>query len=154
MGRKSTKENKRIVQIKREELGLTREQASEKLGFISADRLEKIENGRVEVHPEEILAMAEAYNCPNICNNYCANECPIGKKYVPEVEEKALSQITLEVINTLANLNKQKARLVEITVDGQITEEEEKDFKMILDELNSMSHSISSMKLWIEEHVK
>ena len=39
MGRKSTKENKRIVQIKREELGLTREQASEKLGFISADRL-------------------------------------------------------------------------------------------------------------------
>ena len=98
--------------------------------------------------------MAEAYNCPNICNNYCANECPIGKKYVPEVEEKALSQITLEVINTLANLNKQKDRLVEITVDGQITEEEEKDFKIILDELNSMSHSISSMKLWIEEHVK
>ena len=154
MGRKSKKENKSIVQIKREELGLTREQASEKLGFISADRLEKIENGRVEIHPEEILAMSEAYNCPNICNNYCANECPIGRKYVPEVEAKALSQITLEVINTLSNLNKQKDRLVEITVDGQISEEEEKDFKMILDELNSMSQSISSMKLWIEEHVK
>ena len=154
MGRKSTKENKSIFQIKRESLGLTREAASDKLGFISADRLEKIENGRTTPHPEEILAMAEAYNCPNICNSYCANECPIGKKYVPEVEAKALSQITLEVINTLSNLNKQKDRLVEITVDGTISPEEERDFNTIIEELNSMSQSISSMKLWIEEHIK
>lgn len=43
MGRKSTKENKTIYQTSREALGLTRDQASEKLQFISADRIEKIE---------------------------------------------------------------------------------------------------------------
>ena len=41
MGRKSTRENKNIYQISREEAGLTREGASEKLKFLSADRIEK-----------------------------------------------------------------------------------------------------------------
>ena len=56
MGRKSTKENKNIYHISRENVGLTREAASEQLGFISADRIEKIENGKSAPHPDEILA--------------------------------------------------------------------------------------------------
>ena len=44
MGRRSTKENKNIYQLSREEADLTREAAAEALGFISADRIEKIEN--------------------------------------------------------------------------------------------------------------
>ena len=44
MGRRSTKENKNIYQLSREETSLTREAAAEALGFISADRIEKIEN--------------------------------------------------------------------------------------------------------------
>ena len=43
MGRKSTKENKTIYQKSREALGYTRDAAAEKLGFISSDRIEKIE---------------------------------------------------------------------------------------------------------------
>ena len=42
MGRKSTKENKNIYQTSREAMEYTREAAAEKLGFISADRIEKI----------------------------------------------------------------------------------------------------------------
>ena len=36
MGRKSTKENKNIYQISREEVGLTREAAAEKMDYISS----------------------------------------------------------------------------------------------------------------------
>jgi len=43
MGRISTKENKNIYQIKREELGLSREKASELLVTIPPERIEKIE---------------------------------------------------------------------------------------------------------------
>ena len=43
MGRKSTKENKTIYQTSREALGYTRDAAAEKLEFVSADRIEKIE---------------------------------------------------------------------------------------------------------------
>ncbi len=61
MGKKSVKENKNTYQNSREEAGLTRKQASELMEFISADRIEKIENERTEPHPEEILAMSRCY---------------------------------------------------------------------------------------------
>lgn len=44
MGRISTKENKTVYQISREALGYSREKASEVLGWISSERIEKIEN--------------------------------------------------------------------------------------------------------------
>ncbi|MCR4657605.1 MAG: hypothetical protein K5770_15475 [Lachnospiraceae bacterium] len=46
MGKKSVKENKNAYQNSREEAGLTRQHASELMEFISADRIEKIENER------------------------------------------------------------------------------------------------------------
>ena len=61
MPRRSTKENKTAYQLSRERAGLTREAAAERMEFISAARIEKIENERSELHPEEVLAMAEAY---------------------------------------------------------------------------------------------
>lgn len=101
MGKKSVKENKNIYQISREECELTRDQASEKMVFVSSDRIEKIESERTFPHPDEILAMAECYKKPDLPNYYCSHECPIGKKYIPEVKLKDLSQITLEVLSSL-----------------------------------------------------
>ena len=135
MGRKSTKENKNIYQTSREELELTRDAAAELLGFMSADRIEKIENEKSAPHPDEILAMADCYKNPSLCNYYCSHECPIGQKHVPEVKSKDLSQITLEMLATLNTLSKEKDRLVEITVDGEISEDEVSDFLKIQKEI-------------------
>ena len=93
MGKRSTKENKNIYQLYREEAELTREKASEKMEYISADRIEKIESEKSYPHPDEILVMADCYKKPNLCNYYCSHECPIGKEFVPEVRLKDLSQI-------------------------------------------------------------
>ena len=153
MGRKSTKENKNIYQISREEMNYTRDAAAEKLGFISSDRIEKIENERSLPHPEEILAMADCYKNPSLCNYFCSHECPIGKEYVPEIKSKDLSQITLEMLATLNKLNKEKERLIEITVDGELTEDEIPDFISIKEELEKMSGAIDSLNLWIEKTI-
>ena len=71
MGRKSTKDNKNIYQRSREKLGLTREAASDLLGYISADRIEKIESEKSTPYPEEIISMADCYKNPMLCNYYC-----------------------------------------------------------------------------------
>ena len=42
MGKKSTKENKTKYHLAREELGWSREYASEQLGMITPERLERI----------------------------------------------------------------------------------------------------------------
>ena len=64
MGKKSTKEDKSIYQICREEAGLTRAEASEAMSFVSESRIEKFESGKSPVQPEEVLAMAKAYKKP------------------------------------------------------------------------------------------
>ena len=128
MARRSTRENKNIYQTTRENLALTREEASELLITVSPERIEKIENERTLPHPDEVLVMAEKYRQPSLCNYYCANQCPIGQQYVPEVKIKDLSQIVLEMLASLNSMQKKKDRLIEITVDGEISGDELADF--------------------------
>ena len=154
MGRKSTKENKNYYQEIRESLNLTREKASELLEFISADRIEKIEADKSAIRPEEVLQMAKVYNKADLANYYCTHECPIGKKYVQPIEYKDLSQITLEMLATLNSLEKQKERLIEITVDGKISDEEKADFEEIKRQLDEMSKTIASLSIWVESKIE
>ena len=150
MARVSTKENKTIYHKTRESLGLTRETASELLETIAPERIEKIENQRCLPHPDEVLVMAEKYKQPSLCNYYCANQCPIGQQYVPEIKVKDLSQIVLEMLASLNAMNKQKERLIEITVDGKITGDELKDFIYIQEELERISIAVETLQLWSE----
>ena len=153
MGRKSTKENKNIYQTSREEAGLTREGAAELLEFISSDRIEKIESEKSLPHPDEILAMADCYKNPSLCNYYCSHECPIGQEYVPEVKLKDLSQITLEMLASLNTLEKEKNRLIEITVDGRISDDEKEDFERIQTQLAQISMAVDSLQLWVQQAI-
>ena len=153
MGRKSTKENKNIYQTSREAADLTREAASELLEFISSDRIEKIENEKSLPHPDEILAMADCYKNPSLCNYYCSHECPIGQEYIPEVKFKELSQITLEMLASLNSLEKEKNRLIEITVDGEISDDEIHDFEKIQEQLSQISLAIDSLQLWVQKAI-
>ena len=153
MGRKSTKENKNIYQISRENVNLTRDAASEQLEFISSDRIEKIENEKSYPHPDEILAMADCYKNPSLCNYYCSHECPIGQEYVPEVTAKDLSVITLEMLSTLNTLSKERDRMIDIAADGKVSEDEITDFLRIKEYLENMSLTIESLKLWVENTI-
>ena len=153
MGRKSTKENKNIYQTSRENCNFTREQAAELMEFLSSDRIEKIENEKSLPHPDEILAMADCYKNPSLCNYYCSHECPIGQEYVPEVKIKELSQITLEMLASFNSMEKEKNRLIEITVDGIISEDELKDFESIQERLAQIALAIDSLQLWVQKAI-
>ena len=153
MARVSTKENKNIYHTTREGLQLTREAASQLLETITPERIEKIENERSLPHPDEVLVMAEKYRQPGLCNYYCANQCPIGQQYVPEVKIKDLSQIVLEMLASLNAMNKQKERLIEITVDGKISGDEVEDFIAIQQELERISVAVETLQLWSEQMV-
>ena len=153
MGRKSVKENKNIYHLSREALGYSRAIAAEKMKYISADRIEKIENEKSLPHPEEVLAMADCYHNPSLCNHFCSHECPIGQEYVPEVQAKELSQITLEMLSTLNILSNEKDRLIEIAVDGEISEDEIPDFVAIQENLEKMSMIIDSLNLWVNNTI-
>lgn len=151
MGRSSVKENKTPYQLRREELGYSREKASEILEGIQPERIEKIESRKSLAHPEEILLMSDAYKKPSLCNYFCSNECPIGKEYVPEIKENHLSQIVLEMVASLNKIQGSKDRLIEIASDGRINDDEIQDFILIRENLEKISMTIEALQLWSEQ---
>ena len=151
MARVSTKDNKNIYFRLRDELGLSREKASELLESIPPERIERIENEKALPHPDEILVMADKYKAPHLCNYYCANECPIGQQYVPEIEIKDLSQIVLEMLASLNAMHRKQERLIEITADGNIEEHEIEDFVRIQEDLEKISITVETLQLWVEQ---
>ncbi|MCI5596988.1 MAG: XRE family transcriptional regulator [Lachnospiraceae bacterium] len=106
MGKQSTRENKNIYQRCREEQGLTREKASEKM---------------------------------------------IGDRYVPEIEMSELSNIILETIASLNEITPLTNRLIQITRDGMISDDEIKDFAFISKKPDEVSLAIDSLNLWIDK---
>ena len=148
-----TKKDKTIYQQKREECGLTREKASELFKSITPERLERVESGKFTAHPDEILQMAEKYHAPHLCNYYCSNECEIGKQYVPEIKVKDLSQIVLEMLASLNSIRRNQERMIEITADGVIDEDEIAEFVDIQEELEKISITVETLQLWIEHMI-
>ena len=90
MGKQSTRENKTIYQICREEAGLTRSEASEKMTAVSDSKIEKFEYEMQDPTPYDIIQMADAYKCPELCNYFCSHKCEIGHRYVPERLQKMI----------------------------------------------------------------
>ena len=144
-----------IYKETRKRHGLTRDEVCDKaaeLDFpLQPERLERIENGKFSITPEEIMLLSKIYGEPTLCNHFCANECPIGKKYVPEVEVKDLSQIILEMLFSLNSMKNSQERLIEITSNGQINDDEIRDFVSIQRKLEQLSITIESLQLWVEQ---
>ena len=153
MGRKSTKANKSIYQLTRESLDLTREKAGELIPGFSPERIEKIENGRIQVQPDDVMLMAEYYREPSLCNYYCANECPIGQVHALRTESKELGQIAVETLNALNKMSRSKERLLEIVEDGEVQPDEYEDFAEIKQILDKIALSVSNLQLWVNEQI-
>lgn len=144
-----------IYKKTRTEHGMTRDAVCDKALImnnpIQPERLERIENGKFRITPEEVMLLAEIYGEPTLCNHYCSNDCPIGEKYVPEVKVKDLAQIVLEMLSSLNSMKKSQERLIEITADGIIDDDEIKDFVFIQKELEHISITVETLQLWVEQ---
>ena len=151
MGKQSTRENKTIYQLCREAAGLTRAEASDKMEAVSDSKIEKFDYETQEPTPYDIIQMADAYKRPDLCNYYCSHKCEIGHRYVPEVEVTDLSNIILETIASLNEINPLTGRLIQIARDGKISDDEMKDFAYISKKLDEISLAIDSLNLWVDK---
>ena len=151
MGKRSTRENKNVYQLAREERGLTREEASELMDGVSAARIEKIEYEAQEPLPYDVVQMAGAYKKPELCNHFCSKQCAIGNRYVPELKEAELPEIILETIASLNDISPYTGRLIQIARDGKITDDEIRDFAFISSKLDQVSLAVDALNLWVEK---
>lgn len=152
MGRQSIKENKSVYQLFREDAGLTREAASDLMIGVSPSRIEKIENGQ-EPTPYDVLQMSKCYKRPELCNIFCTQKCAIGAKYVNAVQSTELPSIILETIASLNDIQPLTSRLIEITRDGKVSDEEIRDFAIIQKKLAKISAATTALQLWTDKMI-
>ena len=130
----------------------SREYAAEKLGF-SDDKLERIENGKQAPAALDVLAMAELYKVPGLCNYYCHNSCEIGKKYVPEVEISDLPTVIIRLLDSLYKVEDIKKPLINITADGVIDDDEIPELVRVKSILDNLSEMTSALNILIESKI-
>ena len=159
MGKKATKAADNMYYLARCEAAETdeafssREKAAELIG-IDRTRLARIELDTIAPYPEEVKAMAEVYNMPELCNSYCARECPIGKNSVHEVTIDDFDRLALKVLGSLKDIDTLRLSLVAISEDGVIDESEQETFQHILDSLEKISINAKALQLWAIKNIR
>lgn len=159
MGKKATKAADNMYYMARCEAEMlnpelsSREKAAEIIGM-DRTRLARIELDTISPYPEEVKAMAEVYNTPELCNSYCARECPIGKSSVKEVTIDDFDRLALKVLGSLKDIDSLRASLIAISEDGVIDENEKKTFQDILDSLEKISTNAKALQLWAIKNIR
>ncbi len=158
MGKKATKAADNMYYLARCEAAETnsefssREKAAEIMDM-DRTRLARIELDTIAPYPEEVKAMAKAYNVPELCNSYCARECPIGRDNVPEVKIVDFDRLALKVLGSLKDIDALRASLIAISEDGIIEEKERPAFQEILDSLEKISANAKALQLWAIKNI-
>lgn len=121
--------------------------------FLCIDRLRlmKIENGQKTPEPDDVAAMAKAYNAPELRNYYCAKECPLGCDSKPFIYDD-LDKISVRLMSALHFLENANDRIFAILEDGEVSENERAEFNNILQTLEKISYSAGSLELWARKN--
>lgn len=159
MGKKATKAADNMYYLARSEAAVqnpdlsSREKAAELIG-IDRTRLARIELDAIMPYPEEVRDMAKVYNTPELCNSYCARECPLGRNNVKEVTIDDFDRLALKVLGSLKDIDSLRASLIAISEDGVIEKAEQEAFQKILDSLEKISLNAKALRLWAIKNIR
>lgn len=128
----------------------SREGAAEMLG-VSVSSLADYELGITKVIPvDKVVLMAELYNAPELKAWYCSSECPIGRSYpMPSSELTTVERTTLNLLRQLRqdDVEKVREKLIDITADGVISDDERVDLAEILAYLDKLIKAAGELRL-------
>ena len=133
-----------------------REGASEYLG-ISKDSLTDYELDLCKVVPvDKVVIMADAYNAPQLLNNYCCNECPIGKRITQPIDSENIENLyrfAISATNDLENSKEIQKTLLKIVEDGIIDDSEQEELKIIIEFFSKLERRAAELKIIAEKHL-
>ncbi len=130
----------------------SREGASEALG-ISVSSLSDYELGNSKPPVDVVVRMADLYNAPEIKNNYCCYECPIGfeKNLALQIESVEGTALKLVKVLNVAKISNIREELIDISADGKIDESEMERWQSVIEVLDEVSKEIGQLKLLAEK---
>lgn len=118
---------------------------------IERTRLIAIEKGQKVPYPEEVRDMAQVYGAPELCNQYCTGQCPLGREMKPLLYED-LNQISTQLLSSLYFLQNANDLIFSLLEDGEIAPGEREAFGKVLQLLDKVSYGAQSLKLWAKKN--
>ena len=108
--------------------------------YISRRTLWEIETGTSVPSSNVVLAMAEAYNAPELLAHFCAVDCPIGKaRGFSPVSGMSVEAVGLNLISLLGGSSDAIVTIVETTKDGRIDDREKTRLAGIVDRIEELN---------------
>lgn len=162
MGSGCTKDNQNVYFRARKaaaeynEKLFSREGAAELLG-ISLSAVADYELGITKFVPvDKVVLMADLYNSPELRTWYCKHECPIGKHIPLATQAGGIEGIALRLLKEFdtKQIKEMNKKLIDITADGIISDDEKPVLEEIIGRLDELSVAISELKLAGEKVLK
>lgn len=160
MGRKASKATEniyykaRMCAAEKDGSFSSREKAAMQLG-IERSRLARIELNKIEPYAEEVRIMAREYQAPYLCEDFCNNVCPIGMERLlgekkAKIRPDSLERLSLQFLSSAQSIDDISKKLVNISKDGKVTEDEYESLHNVLQALDEISDNIRSIKAYID----
>lgn len=143
----------RILAAEKNPLLNSRERAAEELG-ISKDSLADYELGLSRVPVDKVVRMADIYKAPELLNNYCCNECPIGKINMMPIDNENIKNVykfAIAITNELERSEAVQKIILKILEDGDIDESERTSAVYAANFLKSIATHASEFQIIIEK---
>lgn len=131
----------------RNQAGMSRDEAAFRL-HIGSRTLTNYEHGFTVTPPEIALKMQKVYRDPTLTARYCSNYCPIGQIFAHQVpEHNNLCQAVLGLLKEQNDVEQIRTKLIEITADGIVEQNELPAFELVMEELLDLEKKIEEVKL-------
>jgi len=152
MSQKATKAANNVYYIARMKAAVYNDRLNSREGAaeivcIERTRLANIEAGNINPHPEEVNLMAGSYNAPELPNYFCSQQCPLGCGRVDKLEPRNLESAAMKFKRLTRHIDDVADDISDISEDGQISSNEQKDFSQRLDQLRAIKKSIEELIL-------
>lgn len=102
-----------------------------------------------EKTPDEImLTVARLADCPQLLYTHFKSKYRIADEIMPSLEDMALSQAVIGLLNALAILEQEHiaTRLLALAADGMIDYQEEADYAYIMAKLDGLIQAVTNLK--------
>lgn len=146
----------RLRKAERDQTYRTSEYVAQSVLYMTRERLQKIEQDdpkkqQADPTPEEVIAMAKAYDAPELLDHFCSRQCPIGKGREP-LEHDNIYKIGFNLVTSINRLQEAAIDISNILKDGAISDDEKREFSDILNLLLDFTHSAQSIELWAKKN--
>lgn len=126
--------------------------AAELLDVSSPETIGRWERDEAAPSNMNVRRMSQLYNAPELLNNYCAMQCPIGCGRFTQVQNEPFERTAIKLFNEAQGVGDIAKALLLIASDGRVRPDEVSAFQDVVKRLGSLQDVIHALQMYAEKN--